>query len=264
MRSAAKVSTFFRSPVNVSCMKTAKRRRPKRSADLADRISERLVEAIVSHELPPGTALREAKLAKQWGVSRTPLREAVREAASMGLLELRPNRTPIVRELTADDVAKLYTVREVLELLALDLALERIGPLEVQQVVREAERLKSASAGAAWTRRALELDSDIHGLWFERCDNRWLEGVLGQFWTFIRILQQVVARDPSAVQRAFQEHLLILEALGTRDHARARAALRQHIRSSADFLIKHLSAVNAWKPGEAPGWVEVERAPGIE
>lgn len=226
-------------------MKTAKRRRPKRSADLADRISERLVEAIVSHELPPGMALREAKLAKQWGISRTPLREAVREAASMGLLELRPNRTPVIRQLTADDVAKLYTVREVLELLALDLAFVRIGSSEVQHVVREAERLKSANTGAVWTRRALELDSDVHGLWFERCDNRWLADVLGQLWTFIRILQQVVARDPSAVQRAFQEHLLILEAIAARDHAGARAALGQHIRSSSDFLIKYLRAIDA-------------------
>jgi DNA-binding GntR family transcriptional regulator len=226
-------------------MNIAKRRRPKRAADLADRISERLVEAIVSHELLPGMPLREAKLAKEWGISRTPLREAIREAAAMGLLELRPNRTPVIRQLTADDVAKLYTVRETLELLALDLALERIGPSEVERVAREAERLKAANAGVAWTKLELEFDSHLHGLWFEHCNNRWLEDVLGKLWTFIRILQQVVARDPSAVQRAFQEHLLILEALAARDHPGVRAALRQHIRSSADFLIKYLRAIDA-------------------
>ena len=144
----------------------------------------------------------------------------------MGLIELRPNRTPVIRKLTADDVAKLYTVREALELLALDLALARIEPAAVQRLAREAERLNPPQAGAAWTKQALELDSHLHGLWFERCDNRWLEDVLGQFWTFIRILQQVVARDPAAVQRAFQEHLLILEALAARDHADTRAAPR--------------------------------------
>lgn len=247
------VDIFINSSYLTREMKPAKRCRPKRSADLADRISERLVEAIVNHELPPGMPLREAKLATEWGVSRTPLREAVREAASMGLIELRPNRTPVIRKLTADDVAKLYTVREALELLALDLALARIEPAAVNRLAREAERLKPPQAGAAWTRQALELDSHLHGLWFERCDNRWLEDVLGQFWTFIRILQQVVAQDPSAVQRAFQEHLLILEALAARDHADTRAALRQHIRSSAEFLIQHLRAVDAAQATSAAG-----------
>jgi DNA-binding GntR family transcriptional regulator len=80
-----------------------------------------------------------------------------------------------------------------------------------------------------------------------------LEDVLGKLWTFIRILQQVVARDPSAVQRAFQEHLLILEALAARDHPGVRAALRQHIRSSADFLIKYLRAIDAANEDSSKG-----------
>ena len=126
-------------------MKIAKRRRPKRAADLADRISERLVEAIVSHELLPGMPLREAKLAKEWGISRTPLREAIREAAAMGLLELRPNRMPVIRQLTADDVAKLYTVRETLELLALDLAHQQLALHE--QILHKRPRVVPAERG---------------------------------------------------------------------------------------------------------------------
>jgi DNA-binding GntR family transcriptional regulator len=226
-------------------MKRPQLRRPKRSADLADQVFDRLIEAIVTHELRPGTPLREAKLAKDWGISRTPLREAIREAASTGLLELRPNRRPIIRQLSADDVAKLYTVRESLELLALDLAFERIAPSEVQELNREAGRLQSLRPGTQWTKRALSLDSRLHGLWFAQCDNRWLRQVLEQQWTFIRILQQVVARDPEAIRRALEEHLKILAALAERNKTRARALLQDHIRSSADFLIQHLGAVAA-------------------
>ncbi len=226
-------------------MKRPASRRPKRSADLADRVFDRLIEAIVTHELEPGAPLPEVKLAKEWGFSRPPLREAIREAASMGLLELRPNRRPIIRQLTADDVAKLYLVRESLELLALDLAFERIVPGEVQKLAQEAERLSALRPGSAWTKRALALDSQLHGLWFAQCDNRWLRQVLEQQWTFIRILQHVVARNPAAIRRAFEEHLQILAALAVRNQARALSLLQAHIRSSADFLIQQLGAVAA-------------------
>ena len=226
-------------------MKRPAPRRPKRSANFADKVFDRLIEAIVTHELEPGTPLPEMKLAKEWGFSRTPLREAIREAASMGLLELRPNRRPIIRQLTADDVAKLYAVRESLELLALDLAFERIAPGEVQKLAQEAEQLGALRPGSAWTKRALALDSLLHGLWFAQCENRWLRQVLEQQWTFIRILQHVVARNPAAIRRAFDEHLQILAALAERNQSGARALLQDHIRSSAEFLIQHLNAVAA-------------------
>ena len=69
--------------------------------------------------------------------------------------------------------------------------------------------------------------------------------MLEQQWTFIRILQHVVARNPAAIRRAFEEHLQILAALAVRNQARALSLLQAHIRSSADFLIQQLGAVAA-------------------
>ncbi len=98
----------------------------KRRAQTAERVFQRLVEAIVTGAIPSGSPMRESSLAKQWGVSRTPMREAVRRAAEGGLLILRRNRTPLVRAFTPHDIDCLYQMREVLEILALQEAWKHI------------------------------------------------------------------------------------------------------------------------------------------
>ena len=84
-------------------------RRNKRKADTAKQVFQRLVEAILTGELESGIALREASLAREWNVSRTPLREAVRRAAEGGLLVLRPNQPPLIRSLDARSPTGIFS-----------------------------------------------------------------------------------------------------------------------------------------------------------
>lgn len=212
----------------------------KRSADTAERLFHRLVELIVSAELRPGEPLREARLAADWGVSRTPLREAVRRAAAMGLVELRPNQRPLVRGLTSDDVAKLFVVRETLELLALDLAWERLDPETLEPLWKRVKVLHSRKPGAAWVREALLLDSGLHRLGIDHGDNPWLTLAMENLWTFVRILQGIVAEQPRHVATAFKEHEAILQALADRDKLRARTLLKEHLHSAAVILCAQL------------------------
>jgi DNA-binding GntR family transcriptional regulator len=234
-RAARRVHTFF-----MMEQKSKGKTKLKRSADTGERLFQRLVESIVSAELRPGEPLREARLAAEWGVSRTPLRESVRRAAALGLVELRPNQRPLVRCLTSDDVAKLFVVRETLELLALDLAWERLDSAALEPLLRHVKSLHRKKPGAAWVREALLLDSGLHRLGIDLGGNPWLTLAMENLWTFVRILQGIVAEQPRHVASAFEEHEAILQALADRDKVRARTLLKEHLRSAAVILCAQL------------------------
>ncbi len=192
--------------------------------------------------------MREARLAKEWGVSRTPVREAVRQAVALGLIELRPNRAPVVRVLSPADVENLYALRETLEVFALDLSFDKIPPQRVKKVYQEVQSLDRAIGKPRWRRRALALDTALHQLWIAHCGNRWLQQSISQLWTFIKILQQIVAKDEMMLDNSIAEHTAILDALSTGDKLATRRALVHHIRSSAEYLNRQLPASDSLSP----------------
>ncbi len=203
----------------------------KRPARTAERVFNRLVEAIVTGALDGGQPMREAGLAKQWGVSRTPMREAVRRAAEAGLLILRRNRAPLVRAFTPHDIDCLYQMREVLEALALQEAWEHIPGELVGRLNAQAARITSV-AESEWASHCLALDDALHRAWIDHCENPWLTQSLQRIWTFIRIFQRFMARDPEVLRRSYGEHRAILQALDSRDRRAGLALVREHIRNS--------------------------------
>jgi DNA-binding GntR family transcriptional regulator len=204
----------------------------KRRAQTAERIFNRLIEAIVTGTLASGQPMREAGFAKQWGVSRTPLREAVRRAAEAGLLILRRNRAPLVRAFTPHDVDCLYQMREVLEVLALEQAWEHIPPNVISDLKAEARKAAPYHA-KDWIGQCLAFDDALHSSWIDHCQNPWLTQSLQRIRTFIRILQRLMAHDAELVRRSYQEHCAVLETLGTRDWQAGITRLREHIRNSS-------------------------------
>ena len=198
---------------------------------MAERIFNRLVTEIVSGKIASGQPMREAKMAKQWGVSRTPMREAVRRAAELGLLTLRPNRAPLVQAFTARDVQGLYKIREVLETLALKEAWAHLPPRLILDLRTRARRIADRKP-EDWIDQCLILDGMLHRAWIEHCQNPWLTQSLQRIWTYIRIFQRFMARNPELVRRSYEEHCRILKTLGTVRRQAGIAALRTHIRRS--------------------------------
>jgi DNA-binding GntR family transcriptional regulator len=211
------------------------RRKLKRSGQTADQIFNRLIEAILRGEFPSGSVLREAPLARDWKVSRTPLREAIRRAAESGFIVLRPNQAPIIRPLTAQDIRDLYDLREVLELHALDLAWPHLREGRIKSLLALATHAQPHRA-SDWRDRCLKFDLALHGLWTQCCGNAWLVADLERHYQFLRIFQNWIGRDPEALARAYDEHLTILAALDRREKTEALARLRQHIQASAQMV----------------------------
>lgn len=204
----------------------------KRPGQTADQIFQRLIEAILSGELPSGSVVRESRLARTWRISRTPLREAMRRAAENGFIILRPNQAPILRRLTAHDIRDLYDLRRVLELHALELAWAHLRAGDLAALRALATQAKPAGA-RDWPKRCLKFDLALHGLWMRRCGNSWLVASLEWHYRFLRIFQRWIGQSPVSLATAYTQHLGILEALETDDKALALARLRQHIQASA-------------------------------
>jgi len=215
----------------MSMMKSEKKAIPKRSSRRAERVFNRLVTGIVAGTIPSGQPMREAKMARQWGVSRTPMREAVQRAAEFGLLTLRRNRAPLVRAFTAREVECLYEMREVLEVLALKEAWDHIPPRLIRDLRRQAERISNFKSDRQID-LCLALDGHLHRAWIDHCQNPWLTQSLHRIWTYIRIFQRFMARDPELVRRSYEEHCRILETLGAAAPQAGINALRTHIRRS--------------------------------
>jgi DNA-binding GntR family transcriptional regulator len=213
-------------------------RKLKRPADIAQQIFQRLVEAILQGELASGQPLREAALARQWHVSRTPLREAVRRAAENGLLILRPNQAPLVRPFSVEDVRMLYKLREVLEDFALDSAWPALLGEPCLQMLARARRITPQQG--RWQERCLEFDICLHHWWTEHCDNPWLQADMTRHYQFLRIFHRWIGRDPASVLQGYYEHLAILEAIENRERRRAHAALKEHIRNSAQLVVAEI------------------------
>jgi DNA-binding GntR family transcriptional regulator len=213
-----------------------KRQPAGRGGMTAERLFNRLVESVVSGTIPSGVPFREAYFASRWGASRTPMREAVRRAAETGFIVLRPNRPPLIRSFTPEEIYSLYELRELLETFALKRAFSRIPA----GCIRELKVLSVASErenSAQWVEDCLEFDRRLHLAWSENCQNPWLTESLGRIWNFIRILQRYMAKDVRLVRDSAREHRLILKAIAGGNRRGASRFLAQHIRDSGKAVI---------------------------
>lgn len=203
---------------------------------MAEGVFQRLVESILEGKLSGGQPIREAALAREWNVSRTPLREAVRRASEIGLLQLRPNLRPLVRLLSVDDMRSLYTLREVLEIHAMQVAWPVLrGP--ACKAMKSLAR-KTSPQGPGWKDRCLEFDAALHRWWISECGNAWLEADFERHYQVLGIFQRWMARDASALLEGYREHLAILEAIENNDRRAASNALRSHIEHSVRLIEK--------------------------
>jgi DNA-binding GntR family transcriptional regulator len=106
----------------------------------ADELAVQLEQAIVSGDIAPGTVLRQEQLSERYGVSRTPVREALRRLAALGLVSFEPNRGVRVRTLTRDELREAFLVRAELESLATEVAVPRFGEVELAQLEAAEDR----------------------------------------------------------------------------------------------------------------------------
>lgn len=195
---------------------------------LHDAIVNRLRDMIIEGELKPGTRIHESQVGMQLGVSRTPLREAIKFLASEGLVELVPSRGAIVRMFDKKDVADMWIVLRSLERLAGQQACEKGTDRGIENI----RRLHDEMLVHYQARRRLEyykLNQDIHTAIVKLADNETLAYMHGTLQSRLKRIRFIGHEGPNNWADAVKEHEEMIVALEARDAAALVEILDRHL-----------------------------------
>lgn len=201
-----------------------------RAPQLKDLVYEHLRRAIVACEVSPGESLREAAVAAQLGVSKTPVREALVRLAEEGLVDLRTYRGAVASTYDRTTIIELFEVRELVQV---DLArrVAREAPEDVVAAlatnIAESRQARAAGDVASLGRLLSRYDDQLLALQ----TNRLLIGINDRLRAHVERLGRLVASAPDRLYRSVDEHARITEAVAARDEEAAAEAAREHIRS---------------------------------
>jgi DNA-binding GntR family transcriptional regulator len=218
----------------------------KRDVTLSDEIFLTLSKAIISGEFPPGQRLDEPSVCRRFGVSRTPVREALRRLGGTGLVEVVPRRGVMVSRITVEDLTDMFDALGEFEGLCARLSTERMTPLERRrlQVLNET-LMKSATKKGAPLR---DLNEQFHELIYQGAHNDCVAGVTRSFRQRVAPFQ-VLQFAPRATTESFQDHDLIVRAIAAGDAVGAQRAMRDHITHSSLQVIDHFAQRQQQQPG---------------
>ncbi|MCL6335563.1 GntR family transcriptional regulator [Pectobacterium versatile] len=188
---------------------------------------EILINAIEKGELLPGERLQETRLAQQFGLSRTPIREALHRLEALGLVEPGPQRGLMIAQISYERLRQLFAVREGLERLAMELAVASASAeeLELLQDMVEVEKTLTDS------RKLHDHNRLFHRQIYRATHNPYLNEMLENLRIHLSLLRGTTYESTERTEEARREHQAIVEALGRRDKDAAQEAACQHIRN---------------------------------
>lgn len=193
-----------------------------------------LREQIINWKRLPGQVLPEARLAAEFEVSRTPLREALRKLADEGLVDYQPHKRARVAALDAAAARDIFLVREALEGIAAREAAQRVSSPALREFRQYFDRLRDPVDAGDLS----DVGDGIHDLIFEAGGSERLRRSMAVIMGQVRWVQHVAGLSPSRLMRSFREHEAILHSLESRDAAAAEAAARAHIRSVKAHILE--------------------------
>ena len=238
---------------------------PVSRGNLRAQVTARLVTGIFAARLRSGQRLIVQQLAKTYEVSPTPVREALVELASLGLVELLPNRGAVVRPFGPQEVREISQIRRLLETEATRSACGRIPPNELSALDSELRRLEVLPRDQTWDRDARAADTRLHGLIAECSGNVRLAVEIRRHLVLFQALRNVChLRDAGTNYSQHDdvpEHLAIIRPLLQSDAEGAARAMDAHIRSAAvtleEVVFRDRDNVEAASEGEgSPGVVD--------
>ena len=190
-------------------------------------------DQIVSGALPGGSRLEVEKISKALGVSRMPVREAIRQLDAEGYVTIRPNRGAVVTSRTAEEVLELFEIRAVLEGLAMRLATPQVTAVELEDVEHELVRLRRLETqSVAW----VEKHDDFHDHLCRISGRPRLCRDIGLLRLALRPYIRLYSNLHSNPEISGHEHERIIEALRSGDGERAERVMRAHIMVNADAI----------------------------
>lgn len=229
-------------PKLTSLKSPSMRRKPlERHQTLRERILETIREAILNGTLQPGEKVSEPDLAERFGISRTPIREALRQLESEGYLEVIPRRGAIVAALSEKDVEEYYAIKSILESYAARIAAERMTAKDIERLEHLNNRLEQlAMAGDVKT--FFRVHGEYHEMFVRAAGNDRLSELIGQLGLKFNRMKMAALAVPGRMEISVQEHKKIIEALRLRNGDIADAMVRETAAHGAQILIQSLAS----------------------
>ena len=210
-----------------------------RYSSLEERVYSLLFEQILSGEIEKGTALTEIALSEKLGVSRTPIRAAIRRLAEDGVVQLSANRGAVAIGVSEEDLVDIYEIRVRLEGLASRTAAQRMTDAE-KKALRESVELAEFYISRGDNDKLRELDTSFHRIIYEACGNRLLAKTLSELHAKIKDYRSVALSVPGRLQSSVEEHKNILLAIETGNADEADRLTSGHIEAALQNLISSI------------------------
>jgi len=208
---------------------------------LRDMVFDVLMSAIMQGQLSPGERLLEVQLADEMGVSRTPVREAIRRLELEGFVVMVPRKGAYVAGLSINYVEEVYEIRTVLETLAVRLAAQRMQPADYAQLDELSEKMR-----ATWQEGNVDnwvsLDASFHELLYKFSRNERLVAMMNNIMEQLSRYRIISLANVEVRHNSLSEHQELIEALKRHDSEAAATAVAMHIENTKQSLINMLKA----------------------
>jgi len=195
---------------------------------LYEEVAERLRSSIFSHELAPGSWIDEQAIAAQYGISRTPMREAIKVLAAEGLITMKMRRGAYVTEVSQSDTSEIFTVLALLEGQACRETAIKASERQLQDLDSIHMKLERAAAD-----RDLDLffnlNQSFHDKIQEICNNSWMTGVINDLRKVLKLQRRDSLSKRGRLESSLQEHRKLLSALLARDPELSEKLMKEHL-----------------------------------
>lgn len=206
---------------------------------LREMVFESLREAIIQGRLKPGERLMEIQLAEEMGVSRTPVREAIRKLELEGFVVMVPRKGAYVAGISVKDIVDVFEIRAALEALAAGLAAERITPDELEELERSLVVISEVSSTDD-INAIVETDTNFHELIYKASRNERLSQIVTHLKEQIQRFRTTSLSQPGRSKNALEEHRKIVEAISDRNVELAQHLAREHIENAEQSMLNAL------------------------
>lgn len=208
----------------------------KTAESLTARVYRDLRQAILTGKISGGTRLVESTLAAEMKVSRTPIREALHQLASEGLLYSIPRVGYMVEEMSERDVVDLYTTRIAIEQIATEWAINNITPNELESMRMNLQMTNEAISNGL-VEKLTELDKEFHGIIYKACRNKTLYQICRTISDHSLRFRMALIQFPGMAEKTKTGHHKIYEAILAKDPVKAAAEIETHLQKAQDDIV---------------------------
>ncbi|WP_033838582.1 GntR family transcriptional regulator [Mesorhizobium loti] len=205
----------------------------ERPQTVAEQVAKVLREAIASGTLKAGTALRQDELAEQFGFSRMPIRDALRQLEAEGVVSIHPTKGAHVARMDGAEISEIYAVRELLECEALRLSVPALSDGKLDEAEQVLDQIDAERNVGRWG----ALNKVFHLSLYDACGNHRLLGLIEAHHNAADRYVRILLSHLDHRTRSQGEHRDLLAACRRRDGKKAVSVLRQHLREGRDTLV---------------------------